>query len=77
MNLADGATMLGHARIRGGPRGERCRGPGSEDHPEGARIALTVILLVLLAVVLTAVVAPWAPERAEAAAALFSCAAGG
>jgi hypothetical protein len=43
----------------------------------GARIALTVVVLVLLAVVLAVVVAPWAPEREEAATELFSSAAGG
>lgn len=37
----------------------------------GERVLVTVVVLVLLAVCLTLVVAPWAPERAEAAAQLF------
>jgi predicted MFS family arabinose efflux permease len=37
----------------------------------GERILLTVVVLALLAACLTLVAAPWAPERAEAAAELF------
>jgi hypothetical protein len=40
-----------------------------------ARIALTVVVLVLLAMVLAVTIAPWSPARAEAAAELFSSAA--
>jgi hypothetical protein len=41
----------------------------------GERIVLTIVVLALLAVCITLVVAPWAPERAETAAALFGVAA--
>ena len=50
-------------------------GAGSTRPSGRARIALTVVVLVLLAVVLAVTVAPWSPARAEAAAELFSSAA--
>jgi hypothetical protein len=50
-------------------------GPAVPRQDLGERIVLTLVVLALLAVCLTLVVAPWAPERAEAAAALFGVAA--
>lgn len=40
-------------------------------HALGERMLLTAVIVLLLAVCLTLVAAPWAPERAEAAARLF------
>ena len=50
-------------------------GAGSIRPSGRARIALTVVVLALLAVVLAVVVTAWSPARAEAAAELFSGAA--